>query len=170
MSFFGLNIHAYLQNTNIMKIIFTLFIICNFTFSVQSQTNVPRVESISFAQGYGGVRSEILKTVEVYIKVKEYSKIILLLESTSITDRFVGSIICSRIVTDFKITLTQENSDRIKVIQEGGDLISFNSGCTCRQVITINSYFKGENACGFRRDMDRWVLELTKKCYQSILK
>ena len=148
-----------------MKSIFFLLLLLGSTFLVHSQNEEPRIESISFAQGYGGMRSEILKTVEDYIKFKQYNKIILLLESSSVADRFVGSIICSRIATDFKITLTEENMEKITSIEESVDLMSFNYGCTCRQILTLKRYFKGENACGFKRDMDNWVLELTKKYY-----
>ena len=130
-----------------------------------SQDTIPRLENLSFASGYSANRSKVLIETENHIRLKAYDKILLLLESTSLTDQFVGSIICTRLAKDYKMMLSKKQIEKIKSIETSEGIILFNAGCTCHVSISLKDYFSGENPCGFRTNMENWISDLNKKYY-----
>ena len=125
---------------------------------------LPKVEYLSFGMGPAGMRSEVIENIEKHIRFKSYDKVLLLLESSSTADQFVGSIVCSKLAKDRKLKLTPQQIEKITLIQASDVEISFNSGCTCHIEISIKKYFDGANPCGFRDSMERW-LKWLKKMY-----
>jgi hypothetical protein len=144
-------------------ILFFLFIAIGVSFNSFSQDSKTRVESISFAQGFAGMRSLVLINTENHIQFGEYEKTLLLLESSSVADNLVGAIICGRLSEDKKLALTDDQIEKINLIKESEEELSFNFGCTCQYVISLKDYFTGQNPCNFRDSMNDWILGLIQK-------
>lgn len=141
---------------------FLLIVFSWFPTNAQDSTALRYTESISFAEGFGGFRSEILTQVEDYYRKKNYDAIVQLMYSESTADQFLASIMCEQMVKDRKIVLSSLQYGKMKLIQSSEENLSFNSGCTCREVITINDYFTSKNPCGFQDQMKWWLENLDK--------
>ena len=143
------------------QIFIILFVVSSWYVSrAQDSTKYQFTESISFAQGFGGLRSKALIQAEKYYFQKDYISIIQLMYSESTADQLVGVILCKKMVEERKFVLSSLQFGKLKMIEQSDAKLSFNSGCTCQQVIFIKDYFAGENPCGFRDQMKWWLENL----------
>lgn len=131
--------------------------------SAQAQEEKHPRESISFAQGFTGAKSTVLVTSEKEYKLGNYSSIIDLLYSPSVSAQFVGSILCNQLVNESKIVLTSNQFNRITEIRNSAALLTFYSGCTCQELISLKEYFSGANPCSFRDSLNYWLNTLNEK-------
>ena len=138
------------------KITFVLFILSTLLSFAQSD-----IESIGFSYGYSGGRSTLIGEAEQKIEQKDYQSIIELLKSTSIADQFIGSILCTLLAENDKIVLTENQSEKILLIQMSSEVLEFRAGCTCQDRLSLANYFSGKNPCRFRSAMASWMTRLT---------
>lgn len=140
-----------------------LILICSVQSYSFGQDERESVESISFAQGFAAFRSQILISAEEDLQKGNYAEIISLLDAHSVSNRFVGAVLCEYLEKEAKIVLTIKQMEKINDIKQSSDQLSFNFGCTCRSVLSLKEYFEGKDACSFRQSMARWMEETIEK-------
>lgn len=143
-----------------MKSTITILIILISLSSLSQESSDEKI--ISFGYGFAGFRSKVIMEMESLIDSSDYTKIVALLNSNDLKEKFLSSIVCLKLVELEIVVLSEEELNIIDSIQNSSEKLNFRFGCTCSTTIGLDSYFQGENPCSFKDDIKRVLLDKIK--------